>query len=357
MDGIHTQIVKPSSSLAADAEEALDDVDFPLPLMTRLCWLRNCGNADDKLAIATSTCGSVLAALALTVKKTRALPGHRTIDLHAIGDAYACEAGDALIGEITRYALSSNRILRIRAEVQCRDEKARTFVKQSLKTLGYHQIPSDRIPPRTLAIELTQSEEEIFGSFSGSTRHKIRKAIRNGLQIAPIADPTLGDCMNRMLAETFDRTGGSHEKVDWSQILAVCHARPDISRIIGAFKGNNRGPEDLLAFAWATRQGDRVLYDISASTRKSDARIPLLYPVLWDQIVWARNQGASWFDMNGVTGGSNDSEDGLARISNFKKGFGGVELEFGEEWIFEPNRFKSAVASGLSGMVRGLRGT
>lgn len=356
MDAIFTQIVEPNNLLAVRAEEALDKCAFPFPLTSRLCWLRNCGTSDDRLAIAISAAGAFRAALGLTVKKTRAFPGHRNIDVHAIGDAYASDAGDALLGQITRYAVSTGRMLRVRAEVQCRNEAARASVRRSLATLGYRQIDAEQIPSRTLAIDLTSTEDQLFSSFSSSTRHKIRKAMRNGLQVAPIADPVLGKRMNSILAETFDRTGGSHEDVDWWRVLKVCHERPELSRIVGAFKGDGRTPEDLLAFAWATRQGDRVLYDISASTRQSGVRLPLLYPILWDQIAWARNQRASWFDMNGITSGSQDCEDGLARISSFKKGFGGTELEFGEEWIFEPNRIKSMVARGLSRAVRGAGG-
>lgn len=352
MDAIHTQIVEPTSSLAARAEEALDKCAFPFPLTSRLCWLRNCGTSDDRLAIAASTSGSFYAALGLTVKKTRAFPGHRNIDVHAIGDGYASDAGDALLRQITRYAVSVGRVLRVRAEVQCRNQAARASVRRSLAGIGYRQITAEQIPSRTLAIDLTPTEDELFSSFSSSTRQKIRKATRHGLQVAPIADPVLGERMNSILAETFSRTGGSHDDVDWWQVLAVCQERPDLSRIVGAFRGDGRNPDDLLAFAWATRHGERVLYDISASTRKGDVRLPLLYPVLWDQIAWARNQHALWFDMNGITGGSQDSEDGLARISSFKRGFGGTELEFGEEWIFEPNRFKSMVARGLSRAVR-----
>ena len=61
-----------------------------------------------------------------------------------------------------------------------------------------------------------------------------------------------------------------------------------------------------------------------------------MYPVIWALIRWARDTGATWLDLGGITGGTSESNnDPLAGISEFKRKFGGEQLVIGEDWQFD----------------------
>ena len=337
---------------ALQAEAALDSASFPLPLPSRVAWGRHFGASAHKLAIAVDASGQVLAAVGLELTRTHALPGYHILRVHAFGDPYATTVGENLLAEIARYAVAHGKVLRVVVELECRAESGRELLRRALVSLGFRQGRAERIPARTLAIDLARGEDEILTSFKGSTRHKVRKGVRHGLQLAPLIDPAYSARMNALLAETFARTGGYISRMNWEAIMTICRELPHRSRLVGVFLGSGRAPDELLAYAWGTHHGERALYDISASTRNPEVRLPLLYPALWDLIAWAKREGAIWFDMNGITEGTSDSDDPLGNISDFKRGFGGKEIALGEEWIYEPSVLKASVANLASDAAR-----
>lgn len=350
---VDVQLVAPRSKLAEAAEARLLASGFPLPYKSHLSWFRHCGMPGDRLAIVTGEDNEVLAALGVTLKRTRAVPGHQIIEICGVSDSYGKPYCGELFGKIRDFARTTGRILRIRVEVQCRSDSARTIIDKALADLGFQRVNATHIPERTLGIDLERDTEAILSSFGSSTRHKIRKGPRHGLQVITLSDRGLGDRMNELLQETFQRTGSEYDPVDWPGIMAICDESPNLARLVGAFDGPGRSPQNLLAFALATKHGESVLYDISASTRETNIRLPLLYPIIWDQIQWAKGVHASWFDMNGITACGPDSENAMSRISSFKLGFGGSELKFGEEWVFEPSAAKAMIAR-MSAQAAGI---
>jgi hypothetical protein len=161
--------------------------------------------------------------------------------------------------------------------------------------------------------------------------------------------------MNKLLAESFARTGGRSQSEDLATVIRLCAAIPDRSRVVGAFRGPSRSPEDLVGFAWGLHHGDRVQYHTGASARIPGVRLPILYPVLWDLITWGKRTGGTWFDLGGVTPGSSGSDDALGGISDFKRGFSKVEIALGQEWEFAPSPLLWRVAQQSSRVARWLR--
>lgn len=362
MPDTRVQIVDINDQLALQAEAVLDAAHFPLPLTSRVSWGGNLGDGAHKLAIAAHADGHVVAAIGLELTRTRALPGHHILRVHAFGDAYATAFGEALLTEIARYAALHGRVLRVVVELECRGESRRELLRRTLISLGFRQIRSERIPARTLAIDLTRNEEEIFASFSNSARQNIRQATKHKLEFLPLIDSAYITRMNALLAETFARTGREALDNDWGPIMVICREVPHRSRLIGVFQGPGRMPEELLAYGWCVHHGERAVYDTGASIRIPGMRIPLLYPALWDLITWAKREGAQWFDLGGVTLGTRAGDDALGRISEFKRRFSREEIALGEEWIYEPSVIRASVAHLASGafwrinkLYRGLK--
>ena len=143
------------------------------------------------------------------------------------------------------------------------------------------------------------------------------------------------------------RTGGEAAPAPWAERIALSAAIPDRSRLVGLFRAGEDGVDSLLAFAWGGCHGDFAHYDSAGSTRATDLKVALNYPLLWDLIQWAQQQGASWFDLGGVTLGTHDSADPLGGISDFKRWFSKELAAIGEDWVLYPHPGRSAIASGI----------
>lgn len=351
----YTQIIDIDDPRASQAEAALDAAGFPLPLPSRVSWGRHFGVSTHKLAIATDTDKQLVAAIGLELTQTRSLPGHYILSTHAFGDAYATKAGEVLLDEIIRYTTVNSRVLRIVVELECRDELARQFLHNALVSRHFYQIQPERIPAHTLIKDLTQNNEKIFASFSESTRHKIRKSIRSGLELDLLTDLVYATRMNKLLAATFARTGMRISDINWKPIIAICQEFPHRSHLVGIFHGSGRTPEDLLAFAWGIHHGERAVYRMGASSRDPGVKLPLLYLAFWDLIEWAKREGARWFDLGGIIPIAGEGDNALEGISRFKRGFSREEIALGEEWVYEPSAFKARIAGLTSNTAHRIR--
>ena len=344
------------SPAAFDAERHLEARGIPIPFSSRPTVLRYLRRHETNLLVARDERAEPIALIAVASPASRAMPGHRTMRVEAVSDSLASDAGFALLREAQRLAQSRSTVLRLVVELECRSDASRASLAGELSKLGFEQIPCDRIPDRTLVTDLSLSEDAILAGFGRSTRQNVRAAAKHDLQLVALDDANYGPRMNTLLAESFSRTGGEVELVDWRAVLQLCAAAPNRSRLVGAFRGASRGPDDLVGFAWGLHHGDRVQYHTGASARIQGIRLPILYPVLWDLIVWGKQSGGTWFDFGGVTPGTAGSDDALGGISAFKRGFSKDEVASGQEWAFTPSPIRWRLAQQSSRLARWLRG-
>lgn len=355
MKAIDVEFLDYLDDRAAVAEAKLDAIEFPLPLTSRVSWNQHLGSKQSKLVIACGANGEPVAGVGLELRWIRSAPGFFSAIVHALGEPYANAEGAILLQEIVRFAQLHGRILRMTVELECRTDATREFLRNGLEALGLQRVPTRRIPERTLALDLGRPVEEILAGFPGPTRYNLRKAERLGVEVVPIVDSGYGPRMNALLADTFARTGTSVSASDWGAIIALCRDVPHRSRLVGVFVGPDREPERLLAYGWSVHHGDRAAYHTSASTKSPDVKAPLMYPALWELIKWAKEQGANWFDFGGVTAGTGSSQDPLGRISDFKRSLCRNEINFGEEWVYEPRGIGVAIPRNISDLVRRIR--
>jgi hypothetical protein len=348
-------VVAGTSPEVVDAERELDAAGVPLPVQSRVTWTRHLGSARDRTVLVRDADGRPVAMATIAITRTRALPGHVVGRIESFGDPFAGPAGVALLTEAARYARRHGWMLRLVVELECRDQERRECLVDTLQALGFARIPSERAPARTLVIPLTDGEEAVFARFGRSTRQNIRGAAKHGLALVPIEGAQYGPRMSELLDRTMERTGGMRQVVDWSPILRACRELPHRLRLVGVFRGESRDPADLLGFAWGLHHGERAEYHTGASARVPGVRLPLLYPILWDLISWARREGATWFDLGGVTAGAHGTDDALGGISDFKRGFSKEEIALGQEWALEPSRLRSWVAGTTSRAMRTAR--
>jgi len=142
---------------------------------------------------------------------------------------------------------------------------------------------------------------------------------------------------------------------DWPSIIKLSRCHPTTSRILGLFRTDSEEPGSLLAFAWSRHHGDHADYAVAASTRKTDLRIPFGYALLWDLICWAKRNGATWFDLAGVTSDRVAENELTAGISKFKRYFSERVVEVGDEWRLEPYPARAWLAHVISNAANWVR--
>lgn len=79
--------------------------------------------------------------------------------------------------------------------------------------------------------------------------------------------------------------------------------------------------EEPLASAVFIRFKEKAWYFYAASSTNRRADMPN-YPMQWEAMKWARNNGAKTYDWGGASTNLDDPNDPMARVWHFKKGFG-----------------------------------
>jgi len=139
-------------------------------------------------------------------------------------------------------------------------------------------------------------------------------------------------------------------------MIRFCRENPARARIVGLFGETSTTSNEMLGFALALAHGDHVEYAKAGTTRWARMGIPISYPLLWHLILWARDLGAAWFDLGGITAGPTDESPGAHEgISDFKRFFGGEEIDVGGEWTLSLRPFKVAIADTVTRAANAVR--
>lgn len=350
--GMTVDLIRGLGGERDDAEQKTVAAGIPLPISHRAVWAANFYLAEPWFLLVRNADDRVCGGVAVEQVLTRAMPGFSILRLRRFGANLSVDVCNVVLEALNCLVRNSPKVLRVQACVFTREN--RDELGKVLAALGYREI----VPPsnyrHTLVIDLKPGEEEIFASFSTSGRNNIRKTTKKSGQSIVISDPAYADRMKELQQEALERTQGRIASEDWRAVLKLSKERPDISQVFGLFLGEDKSPENMMAFGWVCSHGDHAEYRAGGSTRREDLKIPFGYLVTWDMIRWAKANGAEWFDMGGVTFAEGGT-DALEGISNFKKSFSKQIAEVGAEWIFEPRPMQARLADTVSVVARRLR--
>lgn len=297
-----------------------------------------------------------LGGCAIQVHPSRALPGYRILRVERFGGSVESAAWDATVSALATVGTRTPRVLRLHVELLSLDPARLTALSQGARRAGLLPSPHPRCYGATALVDLSPEISEVFEGFHKTARQNIRAVVKHPVQVRHIDDVRLAPRMDELLRETLARTGGDYETLPWPEILEFSRVRPDRSRVVGLFRTDQLNPDQLLAYAWGQFHGDHVQYATAASTRSTELKVSMAYPLAWDLIQWARQQGAQYFDFGGLSEGSHGSKDPLGGISDFKRYFKGEPALVGEEWMLEPNRLAASIARAETHVVERLRG-
>ena len=339
-----------------ECERELLERGVPLPATQRLAWSSvEPGTATWFVAVVDgeSTCRY---GMGVRVARSRALPGHllmRVERLDPAVDLGACEAAVQALATLARRRWP--RVLRVSVELFSLDAVARARLATRLTHLGFRPVERPRMYRFTAIVDLSGDEAAIFARLHRSARRNVRTTEKSGLVVRTIDDPALAPRLDTLAREAFARTAGRYRQESWGAIIELSRRQPELSRLVGLFRQTVDEPDSLLAFEWGCMHGDHAQSIAAGSTRPSGTRTPLAHALVWDLISWAKQQGARYFDLGGITHGALGSADPLGGISDFKRSFGATVVEVGAEWSLEPHPLATRVAGALSRLAAALR--
>ena len=341
-----TTLIESPGDAWESAEASLERSGIPVHMFARGAWARQAPTPAPWL-ITLGPATAPTAALGLQRVRSRTFPGHYLWRVERFGSTLSTSEHEAFARTLAELAARLPRVLRVTAEIVSRDPKSLELAGRAWGAAGFHQRPVMRSWKRTLVVDLAQPEDAILASFSQKPRRDLRALAKLPVQVRPIDDPRWVPRMETLIDITYSRTYGTAAEADWRSRIAFAASAP-LTRLIGLFRTDVEGDRSLIAFTWGCSYGDHATYAVGASERQEDINVPLLTPLLWDLMRWARGLGATWFDLGGITAGTAASGDPLGGISDFKRLLSKTEVEVAAEWELEPNPFRARVSRTIS---------
>ena len=182
--------------------------------------------------------------------------------------------------------------------------------------------PHNIQPPRTLIVDIKDSEEQILARMKQKTRYNIRLAEKKGVTVRAWKDI---ESFHRMMLVTGGRDGfGVHSLEYYKRAYRFMHPNEMCEILVAEFEGKP------LAALFVARNGNRAYYLYGASTDEERNRMPT-YLLQWEAIKWAKVRGCDEYDLWGVPDEDEATleanfetrHDGLWGVYRFKRGFGG----------------------------------
>lgn len=182
--------------------------------------------------------------------------------------------------------------------------------------------PHNIQPPRTIIIDIKNSEEEILARMKQKTRYNIRLAQKKGVIIRAWDDI---ESFHKMMLVTGGRDSFAiHSQEYYCRAYELFHPLGMCELLVAEYEGK------LLAALMVFARGRRAWYFYGASTDEERTRMPT-YLLQWEAIRWAKARGSEEYDLWGVPDEDEKTLEanfetqhgGLWGVYRFKRGFGG----------------------------------
>lgn len=186
-------------------------------------------------------------------------------------------------------------------------------------------------PLRTILLDLSPDEETLLASMKEKWRYNIRLAGRKGVQIR--AARTIDDVQAwyALLQTTSVRDRfGIHSFDYYWRAWQIFVPRNQAQLFLAEYDGR------LLAGIFVGCMAKQAIYLYGASSNEQRNLMPN-YLLQWEAIRWARNQGASTYDLWGIPE-TDDEHEAMAGVYRFKSGWGGRVVRFtgNYEYLYHP---------------------
>jgi peptidoglycan pentaglycine glycine transferase (the first glycine) len=215
------------------------------------------------------------------------------------------------------FVCSKNRAVFLKIEPDIWDDESPDTWHVTLRT-----SPHNIQPPRTIILDIKDSEESILSRMKPKCRYNIRLAEKKGVTVLAWDDIA---AFHAMMTVTGGRDGfGVHTKEYYQRAFELFHPKGTCELLLAEFEGKPLA--SLMVFA----NGKRAWYVYGASNNEERNRMPT-YLIQWEAIRWAKARGCEEYDLWGVPDEDEETleaqfekrNDSLWGVYRFKRGFGG----------------------------------
>ena len=201
-------------------------------------------------------------------------------------------------------------------------------------------------------------DEALLAGFDKDTRYSVRRAEREGVEVAVMvdaADRRPIDDLHALVAETQHRAGFPLPPLERYRIAWRALGGAGRAAILEA-----RREGELLASGMVVITGDRSFYLFSGSRReeRGEPKRYASYALQWSMMRYARSRGSRQHDLWGVAPPEAGPEHQWHGVGLFKKGFGGREVHWAGSWdlVVDPTLYRLRAATSIArGWLRTFR--
>ena len=198
-----------------------------------------------------------------------------------------------------------------------------------LDELGFQPSPQTIQPPRTIAIDISRSEDEILAAMHAKTRYNIRLASKKDVVVREAHEDDL-PAFNDLMQATATRDAFAVHSAEYYALAYRLFVPCDMARLFVATY-----QERILAGIFVFALSDRAWYFYGASSDAERQRMPN-HALQWAAIRWAKARGCTQYDLWGVPDEDKatleahylERGDELWGVYRFKRGFGGRLVRF-----------------------------
>ena len=183
---------------------------------------------------------------------------------------------------------------------------------------GFHPV-DESTAVETGRIYLRLPAEDILAGFSVSTRKDIRLMERRGMTVRSItSDSDLGNAF-RCIQFNQRRVGMTRTSMrEFRMLHKYILASHDHGILLGAFREAQL--LGVLAVMWSPRVAYPILYAVDAREARAFSNASVGPMLWWQAMLWARDRGCAWFDVEGSCTQRNPSHH-LFEVAQFKNRF------------------------------------
>jgi peptidoglycan pentaglycine glycine transferase (the first glycine) len=210
-----------------------------------------------------------------------------------------------------RVALARDRCASLLCDPEAPDDPA---IRASLARTGVSASPVFVQPRRTLLMDLSKGDEELFAAMRKKTRQYIHKAERAGVVTEESRD--LGRFM-KVLSAVGQRDRFAIRSREYFETLLSAFG--DRALLMFARLGDEDAGAMLLV-----RMADRA-WELYGGWSGAHAEARPFYLLKWRAMLRMRQLGVRRYDMYGL---AENADDPLAGVENFKLGYGGEVVEW-----------------------------
>lgn len=202
-----------------------------------------------------------------------------------------------------------------------------------LDGLGLKKAPMHLHAEHTVILDLTKSEDTLLSEMRRQTRYEVRRADKLGIKTEWNDDEENFQEFHRIQVQTAERQ--HFVPPDLKTLLAEREAFGDQARLYVA----NTEEDEPIAYGLILMDGDEAEYFEAASTDLNH-KLPGAYALQWRVIRDLKELGIKRYNLWGIAP-ANQPKHRYARVTTFKKGFGGEVVEFvpAQDLVIKPSRY------------------